>query len=233
MKILGTITKWIFILTLPALLISATIAVEFNSHGLYNRGYQKYGVSQTTGLSQAELEKVTTGLINYFNSSEEYLSLTVIKDSQPFKLFNQREIAPMKDVKRLVRLDYHLLLGTALYIGANAGICLLWRRRRYWRRLIRGVAIGSSLALGVIVAMGLASTVMDFDQLFLKFHYLAFTNQLWMLDPTKDYLIMLFPQGFWYDAVMLFAKITIGVAVTLGGVAGGYLWRTRRRVTSR
>ncbi|GAH31386.1 unnamed protein product, partial [marine sediment metagenome] len=42
-----------------------------------------------------------------------------------------------------------------------------------------------------------------------------------MLDPTRDYLIMLFPEGFWYDAAMLFAKITIGVAVTLGGVAGG------------
>ena len=229
MKTSGAVTKWLFILTLPALLISATIAVEFNRHGLYNRGYQKYGVSQTTGLSQTELEKVTTELINYFNSNEEYLSLTIIKDSQPFKLFNQREIAHMKDVKRLVRMDYHLLLGTAIYIGAYAGICLLWRRRRYWRRLVWGVAIGSSLALGVIVAMGLASTVMDFDQLFLKFHHLAFTNQLWMLDPTKDYLIMLFPEDFWYDATMLFAKITIGVSATLCGLSWGYLRLSKRQ----
>jgi hypothetical protein len=43
---------------------------------------------------------------------------------------------------------------------------------------------------------------------------------------------MLFPEGFWYDAAMLFAKITIGVAVTLGGVAGRYLWTTRRRAKS-
>jgi uncharacterized membrane protein len=49
-----------------------------------------------------------------------------------------------------------------------------------------------------------------------------------MLDPTKDYLIMLVPDGFQYDMVMLFAKIVIGIAVTLGGVAGGYLWTTRR-----
>jgi uncharacterized membrane protein len=54
-----------------------------------------------------------------------------------------------------------------------------------------------------------------------------------MLDPTKDYLIMLVPEGFQYDMVMLFAKITIGVAVTLGGVAGKYLWATRRRAKSR
>jgi uncharacterized membrane protein len=52
-----------------------------------------------------------------------------------------------------------------------------------------------------------------------------------MLDPTKDYLIMLVPEGFQYDMVMLFAKITIGIAATLGGVAGRYLWTTRRRAT--
>jgi len=53
-----------------------------------------------------------------------------------------------------------------------------------------------------------------------------------MLDPSRDYLIMLFPEGFWYDAVILFGLITAGVAGTLCGVAGGYLWATRRRAKS-
>jgi integral membrane protein (TIGR01906 family) len=74
--------------------------------------------------------------------------------------------------------------------------------------------------------------LLDFGQLYTQFHFLAFTNELWLLDPTKDYLIMLIPEGFQYDAAMLFAKITIGVAVTLGGVAGGYLWTMRRRAKS-
>lgn len=217
---------------LPILLVTATIAFEFNSLWLYRNGFEKYNISQVTGLSEAELEKAATGLISYFNSDEEYISLTVIKDGKPFELFNQQEVAHLKDVKGLIRLDYRLLLGTAIYVGAYAGICLFWRRKRYWRRLAWAVVGGSSIALGMMLALGIGSMLLDFGQLFTQFHFLAFTNELWMLDPTKDYLIMLFPEGFWYDAAMLFAKITIGVAVTLGGVAGRYLW-TRRGLRSK
>ena len=231
MKILGNITKWLFILSLPALLVSATIAFEFNSLWLYKNGFQKYNVSQTTDLDEAELEKAATGLISYFNSDEEYISLTVVKDGQPFELFNQREVAHLKDVKALVRLNYRLLLGTAIYVGAYAGICLFWRRRRYWRQTAWGTAIGSSITLGMIIAMGIGA-MLNFQELFLQFHFLAFTNELWMLDPTQDYLIMLFPEGFWYDAGMLFGQITAWVAGTLCGVAGGYLWTTRKKALS-
>ena len=231
MKALGIVAKVLFMVCLPMLLVTATIAFEFNSLWLYKNGFEKYNVSQTTGLSEAELEKAARGLINYFNSDEEYISLTVIKDDKPFELFNQQEIAHLKDVKGLVRLDYRLLLGTAIYVGAYAGICL-FRQRKRWRRLAWGVVGGSSIALGMMLTLGIGSMLLDFGQLYTQFHFLAFTNELWLLDPTKDYLIMLIPEGFQYDAAMLFAKITIGVAVTLGGVAGGYLWTMRRRAKS-
>jgi integral membrane protein (TIGR01906 family) len=139
-------------------------------------------------------------------------------------------VTHLKDVKELVRLDYRLLLGTAIYVGAYAWFCLFRRRDR--RRLAWGAVIGSSITLGVMLALGIGATVLDFQELFLQFHFFAFTNEFWMLDPSRDYLIMLFPEGFWYDAVMLFGMIVAGVAGTLCGVAGGYLWTTRRRAKS-
>jgi len=232
LRALGIVGKVLFMVCLSILVVTATIAFEFNSLWLYKNGFQKYNISQTTGLAEAELDKAARGLISYLNSDEEYISLTVIKDGRPFELFNQREVAHLKDVKGLIRLDYRLLLGTAIYVGVYAGICLWWRRKRYWRRLAWGVVGGSSIALGMMLALGIGSTVLDFGQLFTQFHLFAFTNELWMLDPTRDYLIMLFPEGFWYDIAMLFAKIIIGIAGTLCGVAGGYLWRTRRRAKS-
>ena len=228
MKILATLAKWLFILCLPALLITAAIRIEFSSLRLYMDGFEKYNISQTTGLSEPELKKAANGLINYyFNSDEEYISLTVLKDGEPFELFNQREVGHLKDVKALVQLNSRLLLGTAIYIGVYAGMCLFWRRKKYLRNLARGTAIGSAVTLGMIVALGVGSMVGSFDQLFLQFHFLAFTNELWMLDPTKDYLIMLFPEGFWFDAAMLFGQITTGAAGTLLAVALVYLRRTR------
>ncbi len=232
MKILVIAAKWLFILCLPIVLLTASIGWAVNSHWLYTYGFEKYDVSQTTGLAEMELEKAATGLISYFNSGEANISLTVIKDSEPFELFNQREVAHLRDVKGLIWLDYWVLLGTLIYILSYAGVSLFWRRRRYWRRLAWGVVSGGGITLALMLAMGLG-TLFNFDQLFLQFHLFSFSNEFWQLDPTRDYLIMLFPQGFWYDAAIFCALATVGLAIILGGVAGGYLVFSRRRVTPR
>ena len=225
MRILGITAKWLFILCLPILLLTASIGWTANSLWLYKYGFEKYDVSQTTGLAELELEKAAEGLISYFNSDEEYISLTVVKAGEPFELFNQREVAHLKDVKGLIWLDYRLWLGTLIYIVAYAGVSLFWRRKGYWRRLAWGVVGGGGITLALMLALGLG-TLLNFDQLFLQFHLISFANELWLLDPTKDYLIMLFPRGFWYDAALLCGGITAGLAVVLGGVAGAHLKRT-------
>jgi len=222
--------KWLFILCLPILLLTASIGWGVNSSWLYKYGFEKYNVSQTTGLAQPELEKAATGLISYFNSGDEHISLTVIKDGKPFELFNQREVAHLRDVKGLIRLDYWVLLGALIYTLSYTGVSLFWRRR-YWRRLAWGVISGGGITLALMLAMGLG-TLLNFDQLFLQFHLFSFTNELWQLDPARDYLIMLFPQGFWYDAAIFCTLVTVGLAIILGGVAGGYLVFTRRRAAS-
>ena len=218
--------KWLFILCLPILLLTASIGWAVNSHWLYEYGFEKYNVSQTTGIAEVELEKAATGLISYFNSGEEYISLTVMKDGESFELFNQREVAHLRDVKGLIWLDYWVFLGTLIYTLGYAGVSLFWQRRRHWRRLAWGVVGGSGITLALMLAMGLG-ILLNFDQLFWQFHLLSFTNELWQLDPTRDYLIMLFPQGFWYDAALFCALATAGLAIILGGVAGGYLLFTR------
>jgi len=219
-------------LCLPVLLLTASLGLATNSLWLYKYGFNKYDISSRTGLAEEELENAATGLISYFNSGEEYISLTVVKDGQPFELFNQREIVHLRDVKGLIWLDYWVLLGTFIYALGYAVVSFFWRRRQYWRQLEWGVVGGSSITLALMLALGLG-TLLGFDQLFLQFHLLSFANDLWQLDPTRDYLIMLFPQGFWYDATLFCALVTAAGAVILGGVAGGYLLSTRKSLHSR
>lgn len=217
MKILGIAAKWLFILCLPLLLLTASLGWAVNSLWLYKYGFEKYNVGQTTSLADSELEKAATGLISYFNSGEEYISLTAIKDGKSFELFNQQEVSHLKDVKGLIWLDYRLLTGTLVYILAYAGVILFWRKD--WRRLAWGVVNGSGLTLALMLALGLGA-LFNFDRLFLQFHFISFANELWRLDPARDYLIMLFPQGFWYDATLFCILATVGMAVILGGVSG-------------
>jgi integral membrane protein (TIGR01906 family) len=225
-RILSITAKWLFILCLPILLLTASIGWAVNSLWLYEYGFDKYSVSQTTGLAEVELEKAAKELISYFNSDAEHISLTIVKDDQPFVLFNQREVVHLKDVKGLIWLDYWVLLGTLVYVLAYAGVSLFWRKRRYWRRLAWGAVGGGGITLALMLALGLG-TLLGFDRLFLQFHFISFVNELWQLDPTKDYLIRLFPQGFFYDATLFCALATTVGAVVLGGVSGVYLKRTK------
>jgi len=234
LKILGIATKWLFMLCLPILLLSASFSWAVNSHWLYEYGFEKYNVSQTTGLAQSELEKTSTGLISYFNSGEEYISLTVMKDGESFELFTEQEIIHLWEVKTLFQLVYYFLGGALAFVIIYSLVMLLRRRGSSWRILAGEVLKGSVLTVGLVGALALGAVV-AFGPLFWWFHEIAFIffpGRYWILDPGRHYLIMLFPQGFWYDAALFCALATAGLAVILGGVAGGYLLFTRRRAAS-
>ncbi len=219
-RIFSFVTHWLMILSLPLLLLSASIGIAVNSHWLYEYGFNKYHVSQTTGLAPAELDKAARALIDYFNSNETFINLTVMKDGKPFDLFNERETLHLRDVKALIRLDYKVLLETLLFAFAYAAAILFWRRD--WRQLAQEVVGGSGLTLALILLLGLG-IMLNFDQFFLQFHLISFSNEFWQLDPTRDYLIMLFPRGFWFDAAAFCTLTTLAMALISGVVAGGFI----------
>jgi integral membrane protein (TIGR01906 family) len=71
-----------------------------------------------------------------------------------------------------------------------------------------------------------------FEQFFILFHLVSFSNQYWMLDPARDYLIRLFPEGFFYDAALLGYGVVIFAALLIGGIAWGVLRLTGRKTQS-
>jgi integral membrane protein (TIGR01906 family) len=210
-----TATQWLFIVCLPVLLLTASLSIAANCPGLYHYGFDKYDIGDETGLAPSELDRVAEGLIDYFNSGDEFISLTVTKDGETFELFNEREVGHLKDVKGLFRLGYYVLLGTLIYALAYFGVSFFWWRDR--QRLAWGLIGGSGLTLVLMLALGLIM-LLDFDSFFLQFHLLSFANDLWMLNPATDYLIMLFPQGFWFDAALFCTLGTLVGALILGGL---------------
>ena len=225
MKILGIIARWLFILCLPFLLFTASLAWAVNSHWLYNYGFEKYSVVQTPELREFDLGKIADELIGYFNSGEEYVSITVTADGETFELFTTEETIHFKDVKDLIRLDYWVLGGTLVYVLAYAAVCLFWRRRRYWRKLVWAVFGGACLTLAFMLALGIG-TLLGFDELFWQFHLLFFSNEFWS---AEGYMLLLFTEEFFYDAALFCALGSGGVALILGGASGGWLLFTKRK----
>jgi integral membrane protein (TIGR01906 family) len=225
-KIIAAIGQWLFILCLPFLLFSASLAWAVNSHWLYNYGFEKYSVAQSPELTEFDLEQIADELIEYFNSDEEYISIIVSYGDSSFDLFTPEETIHFKDVKGLIWLDYWILGGTLFYILAYAVVCLLWQRRRHWTRLAWALVGGSGLTVLLMLMLGLAALI-SFDALFWQFHHLFFTNEYWY---AEGYMLKLFTDPFFYDTV-LFCALGCGVvALILGGLGGWYLIATRKRL---
>ena len=223
---MATVARWLFVLCLPVVLITASILAAANSRILYNYGFDKYAVSETTGLAEEELDKVAQGLIQYFGSNQESISLVVEREGEPFELFNAREVLHLEDVKGLFHLDYMVLLWTLGYALSYIGVSFILDRLGFSRRLSRAVIAGGGLTLFLMLAAGLA-TFFNFDGFFYQFHVFSFANDFWLLDPATDFLVMLFPQGFWYDATVAVALATAAAALVLSGIAWLYLRKSR------
>ncbi|MBN1366759.1 MAG: TIGR01906 family membrane protein [Dehalococcoidales bacterium] len=220
MKIFSIFAKILFILCIPFFLFTASIGIAVNSHWLYSAGFEKYNIPQVTGITVPELNKAATGLIQYFNSGDEYINLQVIKDGQPFTLFNDKEVRHLKDVKGLIRFDYWILIGTFAYLLIYAGFHV--KRTANKKNLAQVLFGGGILTLVLGAALGIG-ILFGFDQLFWDFHLISFSNDFWLLDPNTDYMIMMFPGEFWYDTFGFVAILTLGLAVMVGAMGGVYL----------
>ena len=208
----------LFVVAIPLFLISASITWAFNNPGIYNGGFEKYSISRISGITDADLRQVGVEIRHYINSANEPLDVKTHIFSQERNLFNQREISHMKDVKELVRGVYILAVASALYLTAVAvtGFCL--QKGTFVLPLAKRISWGGGLTLISLTVFGIAALV-GFDSLFLKFHQLSFANDLWRLDPRTDYLVLIFPQGFWFDATM-WVMIRVIAAASILTVAG-------------
>ena len=222
------------ILAVPAcllFLVAGSVAWAVNDPGLYRNGFQRYDTATRSGITDADLIAIGAELRRYFNTSAEPLAVRASIYGIEQDVFNRREIAHMYDVKRLVRGAYWVAVGSFLWILTTLGAGFLTQRHDYIAPAARLAVWGGAVTLVAVVGVGLASLA-AFEQLFLLFHRLSFANDLWILNPHTDYLLILFPGGFWFDATMRVALTSVLGAVLLlsagCAILGYQRWRTNR-----
>ena len=230
MKLLVAIARCLYTICLPVLLFTTTVAVAVNCSWLYIHGFEKYDVRQSLAdnglnLTDADIKEITKDFIHYFNSSDEYINLTVQQDGKSVPFFNTEETIHFKDVKRLFRLDYYIALGTLVYWLSFTLVMIFWKRGIYRKKLARDMVIGSAVTLGLMLLLGIG-ILLDFDSLFLRFHFIAFSNDFWSAEGN---MLLLTPSGFWND-VFIYGTMTIMIlALILGGASGAYLAYRRKK----
>ncbi|MBI4199762.1 MAG: DUF1461 domain-containing protein [Chloroflexi bacterium] len=213
------------------MLIASNVRWAFNSLALYQDGFARYRVAESTGLSDGELREVARQIRDYFNSREEWLDVRVTRAGFSLHLYNDREVRHMRDVKGLVRALYRVQEGALLYLAVFVVAGLFARGRPFAQRLRRLALAGSTLTAGLVVGVGLV-TVVAFGPLFRLFHEVSFRNDLWQLDPATSYLVRMFPFGFWLQATLVIGGAALVEAGAMAGAVWGAQWwrQWRRRV---
>jgi integral membrane protein (TIGR01906 family) len=85
---------------------------------------------------------------------------------------------------------------------------LLALKEKIFLLLIRSLK-WSALGTGAFLVIFGGTAAIDFGWLFTQFHFLSFANDLWLLDPYNDYLIIMFPQQFFFEATLFIGLLTV------------------------
>ncbi len=218
----GWVPWALFIVAVPVFLITASVTWAFNSPSLYNDGFEKYSISRISGITDSGLRRVGADIRSYINSGDGQLNVQTKILGEERALFNDRELAHMKDVKQLVRGVYVLALASAVYLAVMTSIGFAMQRGRFLALFAKRLAWGGGLTLVLLVVFGAVASV-GFDSVFLRFHQLSFANDFWQLDPQTDYLVRIFPQDFWFDATLWVAVRAIAGALLLTVASSAFL----------
>lgn len=215
-------------LALIVILLTAVDHACFD-RSFYDSEYQKLGTARTIGMKHSDLMDVTDHLLGYVRGQEDTLKIKAKIDGKNRTVFNERERTHMVDVQALylsaMKVRNYLALGAAALLLLTIPLARRDRLRFYSKCCLWGFALAG-------VCIGAAGTwaAVDFDGFWTTFHRLIFTNDLWLLDPSTDILIMMVPGQFFFDLVMRIVKIAAVCAGVPFLLSAGYMiWRTRRR----
>ncbi len=210
------------------MLVTSNVRWAANEVGLYHYGFDRYDAEAATGISRSELDRAADKLVRYFNNDDETIRIFVQEDDRRVPLFNERETSHLTDVKNLFRTVFRVQEASLAFALAFVVGVFIWAAEAPLRILARMLLQASLFTLGLLALFGVLALV-GFDELFLRFHLVAFTNDLWKLNSATDHLIQMFPRDFWFDATMLVAGLTAVEAVLLASLSAVYL-RVRLRL---
>lgn len=198
----------IFALILPLFLILFSTSYITNSEWLYDYGWWRNDIANRTGLPVEQLNRGADQIKDYFNNDVELLDLRVDYAGREVSLYKEREVLHMVDVKALMQAVFSITRWSGVVLLLLLAVGLLTLKQDVFPLLLRSLK-WSAIGTGAFLVIFGGTALIDFGWLFTQFHFLSFANDLWMLDPWNDYLIIMFPQQFFFEATLFIGLLTI------------------------
>ncbi|MEM4245222.1 MAG: TIGR01906 family membrane protein [Candidatus Nanoarchaeia archaeon] len=190
------------IMLIPIIILLSNFTLLAFNERYYEKQYEKNNLYSQIPKEQAD--EATKQLIEYLRDGKELQG----------DYFNQKEKQHLKDVRNIIR-TLLIILGISIIA---APFLMIKQGIKNKKILAITIIAGGLLTILLIVIFFLALT--NFESTFIRFHEVMFTNQLWLLDPATDKLIVMYPENFFYEITKNIAvrSLLVALATTFVGI---------------
>lgn len=214
-RFLSTAAGLMLALSLSVTALAGVLWVLGTSETVMLPMMRHYAPSESTQLPDEEYPGMVHMITGYLAGDVEDFQYHYFIFDVMYPAFQPHEQQHMEDCRALFRLDRKVLYAGAILSAVLAATAVLRENRRVWRWTTIGLA-----AIEVAVVLVALAAVVDFDRLFILFHRLSFSNDLWLLDPRTDLLIRLMPTRFFmtYAAILGVSWLALITLMQLGAL---------------
>lgn len=187
--------------------------IHFSSLDLkfYQEKYTSLDVAENIGISSSELMRATDVLLEYLVGKSDNLNVVATIDGVEQEVFNEKEKHHMIDVQVLFVKTIWIRNGAIAMGLLSLLLIYLSNKKDSVSVIVNGIKTASAI-LGVGFVFLVTFAVLDFNSFWIFFHKVLFSNDLWLLNPATDNLILMVPLPFFFSLVSLILyRIILGL----------------------
>lgn len=195
-------------------LVVVSVEINISDSAAFMREYKECEVARDLDMTYEDIEQVSKEMMDYLFDRRADLVVPTNIRGEYRDFFNDKERAHMVDVKNLLQ-NAIMVRRICLCITALGIAFIIFKKKKESIKYIsRGFLIGTGLTAafaGVILAI---IQINGFTFFWHMFHGVFFTNDLWLMDPMTDMIILLLPEKFFADLIIR-CVILFGVVMAI------------------
>ncbi len=168
--------------------------------GFFESFYQSNQTAEKLEMSFLDLMRATDHLLDYIKGQQDDLELHVMVNDQSVRMYNQREIDHMVDVKQLFSTLVVVQIVSYLIFFVTIFVLYLINRERLRLMLFDATKL-AIFYFGGMVGLIVLFAIIDFNWFWNVFHQVLFDNDLWLLNPMTDRMIVMVPLAFFQKMI--------------------------------
>lgn len=185
-------------------------------------------IYDSIGIDESGMSEVLDAVEAYLkDDSVDSLDIEMEIDGSIQRVFNDREIEHMRDVRQLFALGRRLRNVCAVVALASIVAVFIVLKVRRAAALLANCLLAALVAIVLVLGSFCVWLYFDFTSAFNFFHGVLFTNDLWQLNPATDRMIRMFPEKFF---ITLAGEIGISLIIIPAVVLTTFILGRRLRV---